>query len=185
MSDLPTPAQQDATARRFHGRRALVTPESEQETVGRPIPLSVGASPRNYFRRVSWIVFVVCVGFAVFGAIRPRVNVINDNLGDYQNFQVNWLTFGIVSFVAYWVLVAAFLYLRACNRQISVAMKPIPDLAQIEAQLRAEGYNPSIADLVAMHQHLTSQRNEAALVAGALVMGSQILARQAQGKPIL
>ncbi len=64
-------------------------------------------------------------------------------------------------------------------------IKPIPDLTAIDQQLRAEGYDPSIADVVAVHQHLTSQRNEAAFLAGALVIGPQLLARQAQGKPLL
>jgi hypothetical protein len=39
--------------------------------------------------------------------------------------------------------------------------------------------------VVAMHQYLTSQRNEAAFLAGALVIGPQLLSRQAQGKPLL
>jgi len=58
-------------------------------------------------------------------------------------------------------------------------MKPVPSLAEIDAQLRIEGYDPSIADVVAMHQDLTSQRNEAAFFAGALVVGPHLLARQA------
>lgn len=60
----------------------------------------------------------------------------------------------------------------------------MPSLAQIDQQLRAGGYNPSVADVVAMHEYLTSQRNEAAFFAGALVVGPQLLARQAQGKPL-
>ena len=38
-------------------------------------------------------------------------------------------------------------------------------------ELRQAGYSPSIADVVALHQHLTCQRNEAAFFAGALVIG--------------
>jgi hypothetical protein len=58
-------------------------------------------------------------------------------------------------------------------------------LAEIDQQLRAEGHDPSIADVAAMHQYLTSQRNEAALLAGALVIGPQLLVRQTQGKPLI
>ena len=61
----------------------------------------------------------------------------------------------------------------------------MPSLAEIELELRSAGYNPSIADVVAMHQHLTSQRNEATFAAGALAIGPQLLARQAQGNPLL
>jgi hypothetical protein len=75
-------------------------------------------------------------------------------------------------------------YLRLVWQVTDDALRPIPPLTEIDQQLRAEGYNPSIADVVAMQQHLTSQRNGAALTAGALVIGPQLLARQAQGKSI-
>jgi hypothetical protein len=86
--------------------------------------------------------------------------------------------------VAFWLMVGMGAYLRLVWRTTGQAMKPVPSLAEIDQQLRAEGYDPSIADVVALHQHLTGQRNEAAFLAGALVIGPHLLARQAQGKPI-
>ena len=87
--------------------------------------------------------------------------------------------------VGFWFLAGLGYYLRLVWRTTGEAMKPIPSLAEIDQQLRAKGYDPSIADVVALHQYLTSQRNEAAFFAGALVIGPHLLARQAQGKPLL
>jgi len=100
-------------------------------------------------------------------------------------FQVKLNAAGGVLLVGFWALVASFAYLRAVLRLTGQATKPIPSLAEIELELRRAGYNPSIADVVALHQHLTGQRNEAAFLAGALVVGPHLLAREAQGKPIL
>lgn len=86
---------------------------------------------------------------------------------------------------ALWWLVGLGWYLRLVWQTTGEAMKPIPSLAEIDQRLRDEGYNPTIANVVAMHQHLTSQRNEAAFFAGALVVGPQLLARQAHGEPLL
>jgi hypothetical protein len=76
-------------------------------------------------------------------------------------------------------------YLRLIWQTTGEAMKPVPSLAEIDQQLRVEGHDPSIADVVAMHQYLTSQRNEPLLTAGALIAIPQVLHRQAQGKPLL
>jgi hypothetical protein len=86
---------------------------------------------------------------------------------------------------AFWLLVGIGHYIVLVWKTTGEALKPVPSLAEIDQQRRAEGYDPSIADVVAMHQYLTSQRNEAAFFAGALVVGPQLLARQLQGKPLL
>ena len=86
----------------------------------------------------------------------------------------------------FWLLVGMGAYLRLVWQTTGEAMRPIPSLAEIEMELRQAGYNPAIADLVALHQHLTSQRNEAAFLAGALVIGPTVSSlAQAQGKPML
>jgi hypothetical protein len=86
--------------------------------------------------------------------------------------------------VAFWFVGGMGAYFRLVRQTTKEAMKPVPSLAEIDQQLRAEGHDPSISDLVAMHGYLTSQRNEAALLAGALIIGPHLLARQAQGKPL-
>lgn len=95
------------------------------------------------------------------------------------------LAVALAALAAFWLLIGMGAYLRVAWRTTGEAMKPVPSLAEIELELRKAGYNPSIADVVAMHQYLTSQRNEAAFVAGALIIGPQLLARQAQGKHLL
>jgi len=42
-----------------------------------------------------------------------------------------------------------------------------------------------VQDVLAMHDHLTKQRNEALVVAGAMVVGTNLAARQASGKSLL
>ena len=95
------------------------------------------------------------------------------------------LAFAFGVMVLFWFLVAMGAYLRLVWRTTGEAMKPVPSLAEIELELRRVGYKPSIADVVALHQHLTSQRNEAAFLAGALIAIPQVLHRQAEGKPLL
>ena len=82
-----------------------------------------------------------------------------------------------------WVLVIIGGILWSVHTNLRVAVKPIPSLAEIDAQLRAEGYNPSIQDVIAVEQHLKSERNEAALIAGGLIVGLHVMAREAKGKP--
>ena len=72
------------------------------------------------------------------------------------------------------LLVGLCAYLRLVWRTTGEAMKPVPSLAEIDAQLRAESYKPSIADCVVLHQYLTSQRNEAAF----LSLGHELSARR-------
>src|SRR5664280_966571 len=51
----------------------------------------------------------------------------------------------------FWFLAGLGYYLRLVWRTTGEAMKPIPSLAEIDQRLRAEGYDPSIADVVALH----------------------------------
>ena len=53
--------------------------------------------------------------------------------------------------VGFWFLVGMGCYLRLVWRKTGEAMKPIPSLGEIDQQLRAEGYDPSIADVGAVH----------------------------------
>jgi hypothetical protein len=147
-----------------------------------------------HWSRLVTLFTVIGLIAAAFGA--HRVNGPSFNT-DYQTVPAYPLAYplahratvvlglAVVILVVFWFLVGLGWYLRLVWRTTGEAMKPIPSLAEIEQQLMAEGYDPSIADVVALHQYLTSQRNEAAFFAGALVIGPQLLARQAQGKSLL
>lgn len=71
--------------------------------------------------------------------------------------------------------------IKVQSAALDQAMRPIPDPAQIDAQLRAEGYDPSIADVMALHRYLVQQRNEGLLVTGGILLGSHYLANRARG----
>jgi drug/metabolite transporter (DMT)-like permease len=130
------------------------------------------------FKNVSFWLTVIAVGLMISQAF---------DLHGHFGFPKNTDPFGVgvVTLVVYWASVATFFYVRLVCRATDAAVAPIPSLAEIELQLRAEGYSPSIADVVAIEQHLKSQRNEAALTAAALVIGPQLLAKQAKGQPLL
>ena len=53
-SDLPTPEQQEATARRYRGQRALVAAEVVQEAPSPPTAPPVAEKPTRGFRRAFW-----------------------------------------------------------------------------------------------------------------------------------
>ena len=89
---------------------------------------------------------------------------------------------GIGWLLGYWLILGMIWYLRAIWVSFHQATVPIPSLQEIDAQLRQEGFNPSIADCVAVEQHLRANRNEAFLVNAALVFGPTLLAKQAQGR---
>jgi hypothetical protein len=147
-----------------------------------------------HWARLVTLFTVIGLIAAAFGAHRVNGPTFNT---DYQAVPAYPLLYplahrvtvvlgvGLIVLVGFWFLVGLGWYLRLVWRTTGEAMKPVPSLPEIEQQLRAEGYNPSIADVVALHQYLTSQRNEAAFFAGALVFGPHLFARQASGKPLL
>jgi hypothetical protein len=200
-SERPTPEQQDATARRFRGQRALTTPVVIQEATDCPAAPSEAQQPTQGFRKACWhwarwLTFwaLVALIVAAIGAHRvegPNFNTTYTTVPAYPEIYpiahraTVMLAVALGVMVLFWLFVGMGAYLRLVWRTTGEAMRPVPSLAEIELEQRRCGYNPSIADVVAMHQYLTSQRNEAAVVAGALVIGPQLLARQAQGKPLL
>src|SRR5664279_5042206 len=54
MADLPSPEQQGATARRYRGQQALVTPEVVQEAVRQPAAPLLAGKPARGLRRMFW-----------------------------------------------------------------------------------------------------------------------------------
>jgi hypothetical protein len=201
MTYLPTPEQQEATAWRYQGQRAPVTPEPIQEAVSQPEAPVLGEQPTKGFRAAfwhwaRWLTLWTLIGFIVAAIGAHQVDAPNFSstfttvpaypaIYPISHGATVVLGIALLILVGFWFLVGMGCYLRLVWRTTGEAMKPVPSLAEIDQQLRAEGYVPSIADCVALHQYLTSQRNEAAFFAGALVIGPQLLAQQARGKPIL
>jgi len=192
-SDLPTPEQREATARRFPGQRALVAAEVVQEAPSPPTAPPVTEKPTRGFRRAfwhwaRWVTFWTLIALiaAAMGGHRvdgPNFNTTYTTVPAYPQIYpiahratvILAVALGVL--VVFWLLVGIGAYLRLVWRTTGEAMRPIPSLSEIDQRLREEGHDPTIADVVALHQYLTSQRNEAALLAGALVVGPQVLAR--------
>lgn len=201
-NELPSAEQQQATADRYKGERALVTPQVVQEATPASLQRHRTADePRRGLRKVfwhwtRWLTLWTLIGLIVAAVGAHQVNAPNFNttyttvpayplIYPIAHSATVVLGIALLILVGFWFLVGMGCYLRLVWRTTGEAMKPVPSLAEIDQQLRAEGYVPSIADCVALHQYLTSQRNEAAFFAGALVIGPQLLAQQARGKPIL
>jgi hypothetical protein len=179
-SEPPTPEQQRATARRYKGQRALVSDEVVQEALSAP-PASTTSVPTRGFREAFWhrarrLTFWTLVGLIVTAIGAHRIN--NYSIAHASTLALVWAV-GILA--GFWCLVGVGYYLRLVWQVTAEALKPIPSLAEIDQQLRAEGYSPSIADVVAIEQHLKGQRNESLLTFGALVIGPQLLAREVEG----
>ena len=71
-----------------------------------------------------------------------------------------------------------FWYLRKSSRAIDRAIKPVPSPEQIRLQfIQTQGREPTIQEVAALHQMLTSQHNQDLLNAGILVGGALLGAR--------
>jgi hypothetical protein len=73
---------------------------------------------------------------------------------------------------AYWF---QYKLIRGAFSEVAVASMPIPTPVEIELQLRREGHNPSLSDIAAVHQMLSSRRNEAAVNAGVTLGGLYLI----------
>ena len=126
---------------------------------------------KTRFWRIAIITSVVLVvaGFVAFKNGDPNSKNIN-YAGTYL-----W---GVVA--GFWILVGFFAIIWSAHRAVGEAVKPIPSLQEIESQLRQEGYNPSLQDCLAVEARLKSNRNEAIVVAGAIILGTNLAARQAR-----
>jgi hypothetical protein len=185
----PSPDQQRATAERYRGQQARQVHEPSelpraQEQVTIPPARAPGAWKhalwRLLVRSTVWSILAL-----VAGIVLTLVNA-GQNGNPHSRFlnTVSGLLIAPVFAVALiWVFVIIIGMLWSIHTNLQVAVKPIPSLGEIEAQLRAEGYNPSIQDVIAVEQHLKSERNEAALLAGGMIVGLHLMARQANGKP--
>ena len=92
---------------------------------------------------------------------------------------------GAVILVGYWCLAFLYLWLRLSAQIGRDAARPCPSPAEIETELRARGYDPSIADVMAVHAAAKREQYEnLALVAGWFALNVDI-GRRARGNPPL
>jgi hypothetical protein len=188
-SQRPTPEQQRATAERYRGQRAR---QVHQPTELPHAPQQV-APPRTRapgaWKHALWRLLVRATVWSVIalvaGIVLTLLNGENADGNPHSQFlnTVSGVLIAPICVMAFiWLFVVIIGMLWGIHTNLKVAVKPIPSLAEIEAQLRAEGYNPSIQDVIAVEQHLKSERNEAALLAGGMIVGLDLMARKANGK---
>jgi hypothetical protein len=185
----PSPDQQRATAERYRGQPARRVHEPSelprtQEQVTIPPARTPGAWKhalwRLLVRSTVWSILALVAGI-VLTLVNSGQN--GNPHSRFLNTVSGVLIAPVFAVALIWVFVIIIGMLWSIHTNLQVAVKPIPSLAEIEAQLRAEGYNPSIQDVIAVEQHLKSERNEAALLAGGMIVGLHLMARQANGKP--
>ena len=79
-----------------------------------------------------------------------------------------------------------YCYLRAGSRAIDRAFQPIPSPQEIRLQfIQTQGREPTVQEVAALHQMLTSQHSQDLLNAGILVGGAVLGARALNGKKLL
>ena len=83
---------------------------------------------------------------------------------------------GLVAIIGFWTTAFAVAWWRAVSAEMKVASTPVPSPAEIALLLEAEWRRPpTIVEVAAVHQMLTSRRNEALFVTG-LSLGALYLA---------
>lgn len=88
-------------------------------------------------------------------------------------FAFAWFMFPVASLMAWRVG-------KGIGNALVTAARPIPSPAEIELQLRLEGYEPSLQDVLAVHQLYVVQRREAETLVGIALGGLYLVNRELQ-----
>jgi hypothetical protein len=147
--------------------------------------------PLGWFATLTLLVLAVCVLFVIIGAAAPKAVLYQlakyepaDNANEFQGqdaFGISYFAAALILFIGYWFAVGSLWFIRFVWRLADQAGEQIPSLQEIDAQLRSEGHDPSLQDVLAVEQHLRSHRNEALIGLGALYVGTRAM----RGKPLL
>jgi hypothetical protein len=74
---------------------------------------------------------------------------------------------GLIVIIGYWAIAFGLAWGRAISAEMKVASTPVPSPVEIATHLEEEwGRSPTIGEVAAVHQMLTSRRNEALLGVG-------------------
>jgi hypothetical protein len=182
MSKHPDQTFQHQIAKDLQDRDKLVKREARPPTPPKVHKVHTHSFLWRFSTTLSWL----CLIGAVIGTVVAVLSWRHNPASAPSPF-VNVIV-GCVSVLAfYWLFALCFLFLRAVHQNAKAAFTPVPSLQSIDAQLRQEfpGYEPTLQDLLAVETRLKSERNEAALVTGGLLIGAHLAAHQAQGKPLL
>ena len=197
--ELPSEEQRECTAAKYARRVPVLESEPkpthqipaahripvQRVVVHQPAPQKHWFWHLSLLKQVSFVITAIGVGLVVIGKLDPGFTFNHHVKGNGWNGtvpntdHVHALVVGVAILCGYWWIALMFLYVRSFHRTLGEGLRPVPSFAEIEQEFLRNGYNPSAQDCIAMHQHLTSQRNQAFLVAGAMVVGTNVAARQA------
>ena len=129
--------------------------------------------PRRSFRDWCWKIAKWSFLFFVIGLVW---SVITDPSNEWPGFHLlqsaMMIPFAAILVVVIIVFPFAFGWSmwKALSAAVDAVQTPIPSLQEIEAQLHAEGHDPSIADCVAVDGYLRRNRNEKIAIGAAFVI---------------
>ena len=130
---------------------------------------------------ITTLVGVVCFVVGIALSLTEHNNASGIASNRFENTVSGWLLAPLAVMAFFWLFAIIGFFLVAVRRNAKIAFAPIPPLQDIEQQLRAEGYSPTLQDVMAVEQRLKSERNGAAVVTGALLVGMHIAVRRLEG----
>lgn len=173
-------------------RTPTVTPEVVPATEPEPVRPKKSAG-KVFYHWLSFLVFAGCLMTLFVGATHPGSTLSCDNIiPPTGSAFCKWVPvptaspligWAIAVFCIYWFGVIMFFYLRSMNRHFDQANAPLPSLQEIADELRSQGFDPSIADCIALQNQIKMEKLEHGVAFGAMMIGPTLLARKASGKP--
>ena len=185
MSKLPSAEQQAATAAKYS--RPVPFPIDDL----RPPVVQAVAEPEEplaWYWKLSTLVTLFCI-IAFVGGLAWNI-LMHDVFTHHQSFTGTGLKGSLHTGTAIWVgalalLISFWLFFLFIGFFVmwfklgwgltADAMRPCPTPAEIEQGLRTRGYNPSIADVMAIHAAAKQEQYENVAVAGAWFVANHIM----------
>jgi len=109
------------------------------------------------------------IGWTGFGAVLVAIGAVvsSGTNGGQSTTGGELILVGLAAVMGYWAIVFGLAWGRSISADIEVASTPAPSTADIALLLEADwGRSPTIVEVAAVHQMLTSRRNEALLATG-------------------
>jgi hypothetical protein len=109
------------------------------------------------------------IGWTFFGGVLVAIGAVISSgpNGGQSTTGAGFFLAGLAAVMGYWAVVLGLRWGRAISAEMKVASTPVPSPGEIEAVLEDEwGRPPTIVEVAAVHQMLTSRRNEALLATG-------------------
>lgn len=131
---------------------------------------------KNWFRRHP---------FATVSLVGLIIALAAFSVPDPSGAATTWTWVGMAG-CALCVGAPTWLYVREGSRAIDRAFKPVPSPQEIRLHfVQTQGREPTIQEVAAIHQMLTSQHNQDLMGAVAMVGGAVLGARALNGKGLL